>query len=266
MWKRLAKTKGSATLEATIIFPVIMVMLFGIIFFAMYIYQRFVVIDAAVYTAKERAATWDNSKKNLETGSSPEIANSDGLYWRITSDFSGADLVDQKNSQGDSKIKEILLYGVFRNKKPNQTDVNYSNSVLRRTVSVGARQNVVLPDWIAGSTGGLEISGEAAADVAEPVELIRNFNLGPQVIGEIISSLKTMGQGSGVQGKQNPVVSSVMSDVNGQKLYHYSGCKHISKIKQKNFKGFNSVDEARKGGFSICLDCAKTITGYSVRK
>lgn len=257
MFKRFTDSRGSMTLEATLVFPLILFILASLIFFCMYIYQKLVVLDTAVYTAKERAATWDNSKKNLETGGLNGALVNDGLYWRILNDFTGSSLVNQKSQDGRGLSGSMLLTGVFKKPVSQQIEVTYSNKAVKRTVSVKVNQNIILPKvWSSGILSS-QVGGSAKADIAEPVEFIRNFDLGSDYLNELVNYMKTYGQDQVGETKPTPVIASVRSNVNGQQLYHNLGCKYIKQINQENIREFPSEDAARAAGFHICLNCAK---------
>lgn len=261
VYKRLSESRGSTTIEASIIFPVIMFMLFGLVFCTMYVYHRLVVLDSVIYAAKERAVTWDNSSKDLETGSIRGSWANDGLYWRIFNDLPGSRLVTQKRSKALSLVCGRLKNGIFKLGGPDRIDVTYDNSIVNRTVSVGVSQNVLLPGrWLAGLLGP-DIAAAAQSEVSEPVEFIRNFDLGVMYLNEFRACLNTLGQGGNGGSPRQSVVASVKSDVNGQKVYHFPGCVHIGKIKPENLKEFPSEDDANLSGFHLCLDCARKQLG-----
>jgi len=251
------KNRGSATIEATIILPAILLVLFSLIFFSMYIYQRLIVLDSAIYTAKERAATWDNSKKELETGSLGGAIYTDGLYWRIFDDNAGSALVYQKDESAGNFIEGRLGQGLYKSRNPRRATVSYDNKIIKRTVSVVVNQDIFFPHrWLTALSGTATAAG-ARSDVSEPVELIRNFDLGNEYLSQVLNSLGIFGRGTPPAEDDSRVIASAKSDVNGQKVYHYPGCWHISKIKDENLVEFNSVDAADAQGFHLCRDCAK---------
>lgn len=237
--KRFLRSKGSATLELTIIFPLILFLLLAIIFFALFIYQKMVAMDTSVYTARERAATWNNSFKDIETGSLWGSTNNDGLYWRITGDASSSELVDKKLSAANYYAQSMMNAHLLQPQQSGSLTIAYKNTVIKRTVIT---------------------SSGAFADVSEPVEFIRNFGLGKEYFNELISYLKTFGRKPQEEDKL-AVVASKKSNVYGQKIYHYPGCKHIGKIKQENLRQFQSEDLAVKEGFNLCIDCANSRLG-----
>lgn len=207
----------------------------AVIFFALFVYQKLIIMDTAVYAARERAATWNNSFKDIETGSLGVSTSNDGLYWRITGDASGSELVNKKLRDADKYAQSMINAHLLQSQQSGLLVINYKNQVIKRTV--------------------LTSSG-AFSDISEPVEFIRNFGLGKEYLNELTSYLKTFGQKPSAK-EGLTVVASKNSNVYGQKLYHYPGCKHIGKIKQDNLIQFESGDFAVKAGFHLCIDCAR---------
>lgn len=233
--KKFLSSKGSATLELTIIFPLILFILLALIFFALFVYQKMVTMDTAVYTARERAATWNNSFRDIETGSLKGSINNDGLYWRITGDTPGSELVNKKLRNADKYAQSMINDHLLEPRQSALLAINYKNQVIKRRVAT---------------------SSGAVSDVSEPVEFIRNFGLGKEYLNQLVGYLKTFGQKQSAEERLT-VIASKNSNVYGQKIYHYPGCKHIGKIKQENLMEFESGDLADKAGYHLCIDCAK---------
>jgi len=256
-----ADRKGSYTLEASLVVPVILTVLLGIMFFSIYIYEKLVLLETAVYSARQAADTWDNSRKDPETGSLGGDFRTDGLYWRVTGDHSGSVLVQQKTGSAAALIKTRLRGGVPGDREPAAISVAYRNSLVQRTVSVDiSRKAAVSPALPAGRLSS-RISGRAEAVIAEPVEFIRNWELAAGYISEARNFLTDFATEKAVSRDSKTIIASSQSDVNGKKVYHYPGCRHIGNMRQENILEFSSVDEANAGGYHICVDCAKSIIG-----
>ncbi len=247
MWKvvfnRLRKifsnSGGSVSLEAVIIFPLILFILFSLIFLAMFVYQKLVLLDAAVYTARQRAATWDNSSKNLEDGFQAK-PSSDGLYWRIFNDSRGSALVENKLREAVDFLNRKLSSGVFK-LRGSGVDVQYTNELIERTVAVKVTQDLIIPvRWPAGILGN-NLTAGAKAVITEPVEYIRNISLAEKNAG---------GKRSG------PVIASKESNSNGIKIYHYPDCPYVQRIKEANRIEFDTPQSALSKGYHLCQHCA----------
>lgn len=82
---RLKKEEGSFTIEASLVFPIVLFILVLLLFFSMYMYQK-TFLNQHAYAASERAAySWDNSHKQAMTGE-VEAGEHDNLNWRLTDD------------------------------------------------------------------------------------------------------------------------------------------------------------------------------------
>ncbi|PKM44970.1 MAG: hypothetical protein CVV03_07320 [Firmicutes bacterium HGW-Firmicutes-8] len=258
-YKRLfQESKGSVTLEATLVFPIIIFIIFSLVFLSMFIYQKLVLLDAAIYTAKQRAATWDNSSKYLEDGFQAEFDN-DGLYWRVFNDFGGSSLVNSKIKNTKNFLVSKLEDGVF-NLKSAKVNIRYTNTLVKRTVSVDVIENIIIPlNWLANILGSTITVG-AKAEVAEPVEYIRNIDLAERYSGTLLDQLKNYLEGfqtENGEGRSRQVVASIGSDSNGLKVYHYANCPYVGRMKDSNRVTFDSPDQAIAGGYHLCVYCAK---------
>lgn len=268
--KAYTDARGSVTLEASIIMPAVLLILFSLIFFSMYIYQQLVVLDAAVYTARQRAATWDSSYKNLEDGYNSS-GGDDGLYWRTFEDAGGTGGNQSAVDTGGSPLvmNKVQAARNFINRQlsgslldPQDTEiiVSYDNSLIRRLVQVYIRQEISIPfGWLLDILGGT-ISVRAVADVVEPVEYIRNIDMAVRYTGPLLSKLKEYLDLFNTDGRGRPgkVVASAATG-NGQqvRVYHYPDCKYVKRIKPENLIEFTTVGEAAGSGYYLCADCAK---------
>ncbi|GMK39351.1 hypothetical protein PCCS19_24050 [Paenibacillus sp. CCS19] len=83
--KLLRNESGSFTLEATLVFPILLMIVVIVILFVCYIYEKAVLYGAASVTSEQTAFLWDNSYRNIRTGLAGE-GEYDGLYWRVKDD------------------------------------------------------------------------------------------------------------------------------------------------------------------------------------
>lgn len=232
-------------------------------------------LDTAVYTARQRAATWDNSSKNIEDGYLPSF-NGDGLYWRIFNDLGGSlvlngsevknggsPLVQEKIRDLVKMVNSRLAQGVFKSAS-SEINVRYKNMFLKRTVSVSINENIIIPlNWLANILD-TRLSYKADADVAEPVEYIRNFDLAQKYSNQLLNNLQNIPGvfKSGKEGNSQPrslVASRVKGSGRQVNVYHYPGCKYISQIKDVNLIEFATAKEANSAGYYMCWRCAKNM-------
>ena len=81
----LEMNKVRFTLEASLVFPAILICTVTLLFVGMYAYQHVYMGQLARSAAEKLAFTWNNSHKDVTTGSfNPQ--ETDGLYWRLTQD------------------------------------------------------------------------------------------------------------------------------------------------------------------------------------
>ena len=272
----MVKSEGSVTFEASIVLPVILLILFSMVFFSMYVYHKLVLLDTAVYTATQRAETWDHSGKNLKDGTLNTRAN-DGLYWRLFSDLSGyvsqeglevstggPQLVQDKSSAALNFVKDRLRYEVFESQH-SKISVQYKNLIFRRIVSVHIYEYIMIPiNWISNILSP-SIAYRAEADVVEPVEFIRIISLAekysPQILGSLSNILNPFIKDEIEAGEHQKLIASkgVQYGKNVRKVFHYQGCRYISRIKAENLIEFDSPEKANASGYYLCRVCAKRV-------
>lgn len=85
MRRCLRDVRGSFTLEASLVLPVIFYAILVLLFFCLYLYQNALLGQAASAAAERSAYTWDNSYRNDLTGAFEE-GHYDSLYWRLKDD------------------------------------------------------------------------------------------------------------------------------------------------------------------------------------
>ena len=77
--------QGTFTLEASLVFPAILFCTVTLLFVGMYAYQHVYMGQLARSAAEKLAFAWNNSHKDVTTGSfNPQ--ETDSLYWRLTQD------------------------------------------------------------------------------------------------------------------------------------------------------------------------------------
>ncbi len=242
--KLMKSVRGSYTLEAAIVFPIMIMLLIGLMFLSTYVYQKFAVLDAAIYVSTQRADTWDNSKKDLETGRLSED-NSDGLYWRIFDDFSGTNaldgnLVGKKLKQAVSSLEPFARDGLIQDPVSYTNTGEYKNRIVDRIVSLRIEQGFAKPGWPLDFLGG-QCSTYSQAHVCEPVESLR---IASNCLGLL----------------DNPVyVTDSSQYFNIPKVYHTrSNCRYVPRImRNNNLIVLPSAAEAEANGYRQCKYCAR---------
>lgn len=252
----LNNSRGGSTLEASLIFPTVMIIIFGLIFFSVYIYQKFVLFDTAVYSATQSAFTWDNTAKNIEDGALQERSekDKDGLYWRFF-DYPVFKLAASKVTKAQDYIYHQINSGIFQNTWAD-AEVSYSNHIVDRTVLVDINQGIAMP--LKGLSPA--ISARAESKVVEPAEFIRNVNLAVNYSGPLTDGLKKSLQKFLTNDqKASPILyaSSAIKNNKVVKVYHTNpDCKYRKRIKSENLITFNDYEVANKNGYYLCTFCA----------
>ena len=194
--------RGSFTLEATLVFPSLLIFTLIGVFFCIIIFQ----IGTASYSANKAASNlayiWNNSQKDIDTGAFPasaypRLGEADGLYCRIT-DNNILNLFDlagfEQTNLVRKKLKKIEAYNgsITLTPKYNNQFVIYSE------VEVVAKSSLYIPEFISKVVGS-QIEVKASHAVTETTELIRIHNFAKYIwsefgldgaMGDAISSIK----------------------------------------------------------------------------
>ena len=176
---RLIKFKddedGVMTLEASMLFPAILIATMMMIFFSMVIFYKSVLQFEANRIADQVAYVWNNSSKDVETGEFEDYTteNGDGLYWRLNSnnffeqfgfEAPGNDLVGKK--ERNELVSEIP--GV------SGGSVTFKNGLIGSHIEVELNQAIPLPSSVTNLLGTDVLTARATRAVTEPVELVRD--------------------------------------------------------------------------------------------
>lgn len=177
-----ASEQGSFTLEASLVFPLILFCTVTLLFVGMYAYQSVFVQQLARTTAERLAFTWNNSHKDLATGNF-NPSETDGLYWRLTQD-SVSDLFGMLSGSGTTEVmipsgsrsghvenklaksSALLPHGVTGSAK-------YANYLFDHQIEVQLKKSFLMPVQFKRWLDSEQTTGRAVSHVVEPVELIR---------------------------------------------------------------------------------------------
>jgi|HigsolmetaGSP12D_1036236.scaffolds.fasta_scaffold00945_2 hypothetical protein len=179
--------RGSFTLEASVVMPLILTQTFLVLFFAVWIAQGVMVDYGASVAAERTAFNWNNSAKAYRTGEAPS-GSGDRLYWRMLDDgmlarlFGWASSAEEavafpdaeRSSDGPLTLRKLSRTAA-RIPSPMRGEIGYRNDVWRRVVSVRAELPAFDPL--------LRFRGQSPADVAwsalvvEPPEFMRTYGL-----------------------------------------------------------------------------------------
>ncbi|NRF93961.1 pilus assembly protein [Paenibacillus frigoriresistens] len=173
---------GSFTLEASLVFPLILFCTVTLLFVGMYAYQNVFVQQLARTTAERLAFTWNNSHKDLVTGNF-NPSETDGLYWRLTRD-GVSDLFGMLSGSGTTEvlIPSGSTSGHVESKLANSSALlpqgvtgtaKYANYLFDHQVEVKLKKSFLMLAQLKRWLGSEQTTGKAVSHVVESVELIR---------------------------------------------------------------------------------------------
>jgi hypothetical protein len=178
--------EGTAVLEASAVFPVLLGAVVAMLLLAVIVYQQVMLYYAASVTGERAAFHWDNSYRNPVSGI-VEPERRDGLYWRLGDDSMLEAAIGwvgdsppvsyslRNGNQGEEMTLPMRKMAAAGAWLPEQYagELLYDRGPLLRTVIVRLR----LP--IASAGFGM-LSGrraQAKSSVVEPAEFIRSVDL-----------------------------------------------------------------------------------------
>ncbi|MED1561339.1 hypothetical protein AJ85_17575 [Alkalihalobacillus alcalophilus ATCC 27647 = CGMCC 1.3604] len=188
--KRLKRFKddqsGVFTIEASMLFPIILIITMCLIFFSLFIYQKSVVQYQANKIADQVASSWTNSQMDPKTGEFSTYTTfdgGDGLYWR-TAEASFLDFLNipsvGTNRAADKlrpELEDAALGNVTVEMKPQLFGFN--------AIVVTVEQPLSFPSYVTDLFGVTEIKAQSQRPITEPVEWIRNVDFAVYFYGKI---------------------------------------------------------------------------------
>ncbi|MGZ9583589.1 TadE family protein [Paenibacillus marinisediminis] len=187
--KLMLQDRGSAAIEASLVFPLILLCTCVFMFFGMMIYMKVLTSHAAAFAAERSAVVWNNSSKDPGTGAfAPH--QYDDLYWRALSDqmldqlFGGFGNeqdyrlnVPANQSSSDSLPVRKLASGASFVLPPLSGELQYDNHWIERLITVSMSHSA-RSSMIANMTGvDVRAEGKAVSAIVEPAEFIRTVEL-----------------------------------------------------------------------------------------
>lgn len=178
MEKPLKSEKGLAVVEATIIFPIV----FLVIFFLLYVgnaYMQKCRIDYFVtQAAVEGAALCANPL--LDEANDNKIPGMDAKIEPYRYLFGGMADIENNTAKEVKETMKKMGTGLFSGMTPNSVNVSvdYQNHFLYSTFSVNVEYKIYVPVRMLGERNflGLDMSSRAEMPVSDAPEFIRNVN------------------------------------------------------------------------------------------
>ena len=167
------KNKGSITVEASIIVPLMILSLAAVIYMGLVLYQRTVIQSAAETAAVDGAAAWSSGVGEISTGGVTKNSfDRIKLYRRIYDS-------DRKNRLAEVENHALSLTARGELLRPVETAVQAEikdYAVCRKLiVTISKSYSLPLGDFLKafGGSGAITISVKGSSMLDEPVELIR---------------------------------------------------------------------------------------------
>lgn len=206
------KEKASTTLEAVIIMPTILIMIFAVFFAFQLLYQQVVLEYAASCGASRGSIMWDYKDYDFSKGT---VGDKRGVYDSLTTAFHGNVKVSTKGSHGSGEIAERLnkvrteTENIVKEKTLTSADavnveVEYKSSLTGATITVTASQSVNIPfkalfTYFSGSD--MELKASSVGSIFDPDEYIRNIDYGVEIGKTIVNKINNSGAISKIKSK-----------------------------------------------------------------
>ena len=200
--------KGSALLEASFLYPAILIVTVSMVLFTIVVYQQSLVHYQARRAADKLAYVWNynSDAQKVDNGQfvhyTSESDGGDGLYWRLH----GNNILQQVGINFNKSGGVVAKKTQFANdkyKKSNVTiEVEFENKLLSRNqVKVTATSGFKMPSFLKNAFGiKRDFTAVAYADVVDTVENMRDLKFIAYVTGEIKQKLDQNGMFSKVLG------------------------------------------------------------------
>jgi len=184
----LSSTRGSVTIEATLIVAALLTVLAVLIFSFLLMYNQVLLSRTASLAAQEAAWLWleDNGlyyrlfEDNMASGDQEIVFHSSEAGDMESSDFPGSSFYQQKFA----RIKQVVDKGLQKTMgRPAATIVriNYDNSILTRRIQVTITQEMPISlGRLKGFFSGkdtIALTGTGSAAINDPVGFVRNVDL-----------------------------------------------------------------------------------------
>lgn len=166
--------KGSITVEASIVMPVVVLSIIAVILMSVLEFQKTELYTAVVAAAAAGAESWDSAHKDISTGKIEKSAlGKDGLYRRFSASFKAARVNDIQSLAAISTEKSSLLP-----LKSNEVIVEIKDCIAFKDIEITAVKNTEASKARSFMPYGLNKSNlqsaAAAAAAIDPAEFIRN--------------------------------------------------------------------------------------------
>lgn len=192
--------RGIFTVEATLVFPALLLFILAGVFFCIVIFQMGTANYMAQKASSNVAYTWNNSFKDLTTGEFGETRytglDGDPLYWRITDDgvLEMFGLEGLFRSSGTIKTNKLRA-GMSEFSGAIEVDLDYNNNIVYSEVKATATSNLFMPSFLKNILGRDQLEATSTRVVTDTPELIRTFNFSKYIwmesgLGNVFNGIK----------------------------------------------------------------------------
>lgn len=168
--------RGSITVEASIVTPIVILSIIAVILIGLILYQRAVLQSVADTAVQAGAASWENLSVDIATGKTfLDELTENGLYWRLFE-------VDKEEKAAKLKKYVEALLGNKNILKPESStaSVNISDCIIYKRLELSIVNTYRIPGGVImrifGSDEKLRLKVTSFAVIDDPAELIRNID------------------------------------------------------------------------------------------
>lgn len=210
MYWIISKERGSITVEAAILVPLIISSIVAVIFIGLLYYQRALLQSAADRTVQAGAASWCNISSDMATGKTEIGKLGDaGLYWRLFESGKNEKVNRIKNYSEQLLKKRCIL-------KPSDSDVfvEIKDFIVYKKLVVTVENSYPVPGGsltgLFGLKGCVKIKVTSYANINDPSEFIRNTDF----ILDIEKELENKYEGlKNIADKTREIFGSIKSNI-----------------------------------------------------
>ncbi len=187
------KWSGSATVEAAILMPIFLILLTTMLMFAMFVYEKSAMRSVCNHIAAEGAAIWERGEDYMrlyyQNNGVPQQESQDKVHiYHIYANYF-SNLVDVEKGEKEEllrqyAIKEIVRHSFILTEKDVNVQVELSNIIVHKSLTVSAQAEYDLPFYKDKSqvTAICVISGQT--------ELIRTVDLAADLLDGPMKEIK----------------------------------------------------------------------------
>lgn len=201
--------RGALIVEASIVFPVMFLIIFFMIFAGnAYLQKSRIEAITNHYAIMGAAYCADPQLSHVEDGKLPSVSELNVQPYRLFSFDGAGDIAGKVETLIDQSIKSMGT-GLFRGMEPQDIKISadYSAGFLYSTFSVDVSYNIAIPIRLLGMDDFIlyRVSSHTQMPVTDSVELIRNIDM----VWDYMERLGLDEKVNGIRGKIDEVMGNV---------------------------------------------------------